>query len=359
MPEQDKPKSDESPTPASYHIETGGGTVIIGNVEVSGGDFVGRDRIQGERDARAPRTEPTGRPAPLPAPFNEEPPAPLINALRERRFLLVWAGVPFPPDERPPRNPAQTINRWQEAALALPPSPFDFFHGRPWPLAQLPPLPILSLDPSERLESAFRYAGVPLHTVRTRRDLPRPDRHNLFKLGGDLAARAGLFLSWEDVVNAPSDPDKAHLLQEVGNQVEDGAVLIVAPSPTAAFDRLWHSLLASTLQVVTHHYALGPADFAWPTPLRWLGGELDQILSALADLVPPPPLEPAQADPLRRQLAEAQVNLQLIEEREAEYVLSTDVPLGLVKEKRRLRERIADLEAQLAHADARSSQRSL
>jgi hypothetical protein len=136
-------------------------------------------------------------------------------------------------------------------------------------------------------------------------------------------------------------------------------VLIVAPSPTAAFDRLWRSLLAPTLQVATHHYALGPADFAWPAPLRWLDGELDQILSALADLVPPPPLEPAQADPLRRQLAEAQVNLQLIEEREAEYVLSTDVPLGLVKEKRRLRERIADLEAQLAHADARSSQRSL
>ena len=143
-------------------------------------------------------------PEDIPTPSPEESLMLFATALRQRRFLLVWADVPFPPEERPPRNPAQTINRWQEAALALPPSPFDFFHGRPWPLAQLPPLPILSLDPTDRLESAFRYAGVPLHTVRTRRDLPRPDQHNLFKLGGDLAARTGLFLSWEDVVTAVS-----------------------------------------------------------------------------------------------------------------------------------------------------------
>jgi len=50
---------------------------------------------------------------------------------------------------------------------------------------------------------------------------------------------------------------------------------------------------------------------------------------------------------LRRQLAEARANLRLIEEREAEYVLGTDVPLQLVKEKRRLQERIAGLEARL------------
>ena len=72
MPEQDKPKSDQSPTPATYHIDTGGGTVIIGDVEVSGGDFIGRDRIQGEREARVPRIEPT----PGPAPSEERPPAP-------------------------------------------------------------------------------------------------------------------------------------------------------------------------------------------------------------------------------------------------------------------------------------------
>jgi uncharacterized protein YjbI with pentapeptide repeats len=51
---------------------------------------------------------------------------------------------------------------------------------------------------------------------------------------------------------------------------------------------------------------------------------------------------------LRRQLAEARANLHLIEEREAEFPLSTDIPLLIVKEKRHLLERIAELEQQLA-----------
>jgi len=55
---------------------------------------------------------------------------------------------------------------------------------------------------------------------------------------------------------------------------------------------------------------------------------------------------------LRRQLAEARANLRLIEERTAEYVLSTDVPLQLVKEKRRLQQRIADPEARLEEVGA-------
>ena len=51
---------------------------------------------------------------------------------------------------------------------------------------------------------------------------------------------------------------------------------------------------------------------------------------------------------LRRQLAKARANLRLIEERESSYVLSTDVPLQLVKEKQRLQRAIADLEARVA-----------
>ena len=79
----------------------------------------------------------------------------LAEALQAQRFLLVWADVPFPPEDRPSRNPALTIPRWQEDACALPLLPFDFAHGKPWPLVGLPPLPILSLDPSERVENAF------------------------------------------------------------------------------------------------------------------------------------------------------------------------------------------------------------
>lgn len=55
-----------------------------------------------------------------------------------------------------------------------------------------------------------------------------------------------------------------------------------------------------------------------------------------------------EAASLRRQLAEARENLRLIEEREAEFVLGTDVPLQLRKEKRRLRKCIVELERRLA-----------
>jgi hypothetical protein len=50
---------------------------------------------------------------------------------------------------------------------------------------------------------------------------------------------------------------------------------------------------------------------------------------------------------LERQLAEAEANLALIRERKVEYVLQVDVPLQLVKEERRLLERIAELKAEL------------
>jgi hypothetical protein len=151
------------------------------------------------------------------------------------------------------------------------------------------------------------------------------------------------------VRTASSDPDKSHLLREVRRRVLDGAALILAPSPTPAFARLWRDVLSATLRGAAHLFVLGPADFAWPAPLARLDGELDEVLSTLADLVPPPPLEPPQAESLHRQLAEARANLLLIEEREAEYVLGTDVPLQLVKEKRRWQQRIAELEEQLTN----------
>jgi hypothetical protein len=59
---------------------------------------------------------------------------------------------------------------------------------------------------------------------------------------------------------------------------------------------------------------------------------------------------------LRRQLANARENLNLIEERESEYPLSTDVPLLLVKEKRRLLAKINELEQRLAAYPATPSQ---
>lgn len=57
---------------------------------------------------------------------------------------------------------------------------------------------------------------------------------------------------------------------------------------------------------------------------------------------------PADVTSLRQRLAEAEENLRLVEERKAEYVMSTDIPLDLVKRERALEQDIASLKARLA-----------
>ncbi|MBN1955406.1 MAG: hypothetical protein JW900_10195 [Anaerolineae bacterium] len=207
------------------------------------------------------------------------------------RLLLVWADVPFPLAERPLANPALEIGRWQEAARTL---------GLPaWPLQTLPAGPILSLDPTARLAAAFRAAGVPLHPVRTLGDVPAPGQHNLLQLGGDLAARAGLFLGWDDVRDAPSDPDKAHLLAEAGRVVQGGVALVLAPAPDETFSRFWRELLGPALRGAAHAFAAGPRGFAWPAPLVWLAAGLEGVRAAL---VAAAAAAPADLAALRRAL---------------------------------------------------------
>lgn len=78
---------------------------------------------------------------------------------------------------------------------------------------------------------------------------------------------------------------------------------------------------------------------------------LEQQLAASgmapAQNTPAAGLAPAERASLERQLAESQANLRLIEERKAQYVLETDIPLQLLKEEDRLRQRIAELKARL------------
>ena len=50
---------------------------------------------------------------------------------------------------------------------------------------------------------------------------------------------------------------------------------------------------------------------------------------------------------LRRQLAEAEENVRLIEEREAEFVMETSIPLDLVKEKRQTQRRVEELKRRI------------
>ncbi len=54
-----------------------------------------------------------------------------------------------------------------------------------------------------------------------------------------------------------------------------------------------------------------------------------------------------ELEELQRLLAEAKENLQLIDERIAQYVLEIDVPLQLIKEQRRLQKKVRKLEREI------------
>ncbi len=54
---------------------------------------------------------------------------------------------------------------------------------------------------------------------------------------------------------------------------------------------------------------------------------------------------------LRKQLAEAEYNLRLIQERKSEYVLETDIPLQLIKEERRLLKLIEELQQSIGRLE--------
>jgi len=73
-----------------------------------------------------------------------------------------------------------------------------------------------------------------------------------------------------------------------------------------------------------------------------------QLLDALPQPIGRTPLSPEDRASLERQLHSARENLRLIGDRQAEYVLEVDVPLQLIKEERRLRERVAELEQKLS-----------
>ncbi|NJK82151.1 MAG: WD40 repeat domain-containing protein [Chloroflexaceae bacterium] len=59
-----------------------------------------------------------------------------------------------------------------------------------------------------------------------------------------------------------------------------------------------------------------------------------------------------QCDSLRKQLANLEENLRLIQERKSEYVLQTDIPLSLLKEERRVTSEIAGLREQISNCQA-------
>jgi len=203
---------------------------------------------------------------------------PRLNAaLAAGHLLLLWGDVPFPPEAEAPANAAVCIAQWQSAVLP----------SLPWRLWETPALPLLSLDPTPRVQEAFRDHGVPLNVVATRHEVPVAGQHALLQLAGDLGTRRGLFFTWEDVRAARGDPDKAYLLQEAARVARDGVVLALAPASLPTFARLWDTLLAPALREAQAVYAVGAgaaaaAPAAWSAGISPIAGDPAALLAALA-----------------------------------------------------------------------------
>ena len=204
----------------------------------------------------------------------------------DKPMLLVFAETPFPPQETPPKPPAAAIKAWQQRASALAPASTGLSADAVKTLTQLPPFPILSMDPTRRLEESFDILGCPLTILRSQQDVPVYGQHTLLKLGGDLPARSGLFLSWDAVRAARDDPDKRYLLSEAARQAEGATVILYTRDPDPAFLRYWELLLKPILQDAAALWVVGPEDFPWPAPLVYKGTHLMDALQALIMTLP-------------------------------------------------------------------------
>lgn len=213
------------------------------------------------------------------------PPA-LTNACRQGRLLILWGALPFSLAERPPSNRALVLKQWTEAAETL--SPVEL------PLHQLPPLPILSLDPSDRVERAFQSLGVPLQVLRSRHDVPAQNQHSLLKLAGDLSSRQGVVLSRAELHDLRPDPDKRHLLDETHRRTKSGALLLLALAPASTDFRAWWSVLVPSFAGAAI-FAVGEPNAPWPEGVACLGTDWDALVAALGDAQPPP--EPEAVEP--------------------------------------------------------------
>ena len=210
-----------------------------------------------------------------------------VSTAAYEKILLVLADLPFRPQERPPRTPAVVIADWQAQAGALPAAPAGLSDRDLVELIGLPALTLLSLDPTDRLEAAFHAEELPLRVVLTRHDVPAHRQTTLLKLGGDLPTRTGLFLSWQDVREARSDPDKSHLLDEAARLTADALVVEFAPAPNEDFRQLWLFLLSTVLKGAKALWVVGPEGFDWPKSMDYQGANLMEILGDI-ELAPEP-----------------------------------------------------------------------
>ena len=254
--ESDVPPREAPVTPITY-VHTGGGAYVGGNVTVEGGDFVGRDKHT--RD-----TPP------------EPPDKPLVYAP-----LLIWAALPQPLPSRAPHPRVRTIQQLQKACTDLPPLPFD--------VAALPPVCLLSLDPTDRVEQAWTEAERTFAVVLSRQNVPPRAGTSLLKLAGDLDTPSSLWLGWNDAQDARNDPDKAHLLAEACRHAQNNTVVVLAQHPDDAFTHLW-PLLRPLVAAAEHAHVVGPVEYDWPAPLEHAGTAPTRVLDLVPTIETPAPV---------------------------------------------------------------------
>lgn len=259
----------------------------------------------------------------------------LITAWQQGRLLLLWANLPLALLAQPPANPALLLSQWLVQAGEM---PSELIAGLPG----LPPLSILSLEPADRLERAFQGAGVPLHLVTTRREVPVRGRPNLLKLGGDLVSRSGVILSRAALGELHADPDKAYLLAEARRIVKDGALLLLGADPAHEDFRAWWAVVYPALDSPAA-WALGPPEADWPAGVTPLAADLAQLAAELAALVPEiqPAIQLEERIPMSAEdklLTIHKRRLQILREKEA--VFGANTPPEILIE-------IEDLEAKI------------
>jgi hypothetical protein len=264
--------------------------------------------------------------------------ASLAQAYQHGQLLLVWANLPWPLAAHPPANRALALAQWAAQSGRLTPAPA---------LAQLPALPSLSLDPSDRIERAFAAASLPLAVVTSRRAVPTQGRHNLLKLGGDLTSRRGVILSRAELADLTTQPDKAHLLAEARRSAQAGAVLLLGADPAHIDFQAWWAVLGPELGQPLF-LAWGQPEAPWPAGFTPLAGSFATLAAALAAMPPPidrssSSLEEGFMSPQEKLLAIHQRRLQKLQEQQAAYGLNTP-PEILIE--------IEDIEAQIRQLQA-------
>jgi hypothetical protein len=197
-------------------------------------------------------------------------PLALERACRQRRLLLVWGSSPYPLEEHEVVNRAVVLGRWLEQPVQAPSVP----------LHALPPLLILSVDPSQRVEQAFQQAGVPLHVVRSRRDAVARGRHSLLKLAGDLAERYGVVLGQAEIFRLRGDADKCSMLDEAARAASGGAVLLAGCNPLSEDFRSWWLVLEPLFKRAAC-FALGDPEVDWPPGITCLDTTFEQLEAEL------------------------------------------------------------------------------